>query len=238
MTSNRKILAFGAHPDDIEFGCGAIIAAEVEAGLEAKLVVTSLGEASSSGTPKVRLKESENAAKILGASIEILELDGDSHLELKPGNSIKLAETIRRFKPSIVLAPTPYENQHPDHSKLGKLVRDAGRLARFGGLLELEYLTPHRVDSIFFYGVTPDTIPQSETPVYIDISSPSILNKWREAMEAHESQTSFDRYVELQLTHARLAGLVAGVEYAIPLIPSNPLIFRSLSEAGSGARHF
>ena len=70
-------------------------------------------------------RRSEEAAALLGATIEFIELDGDAHLEVRAAHAIKLAGIIRRVRPGIVLAPSLVENQHPDHARLGQLVRDA-----------------------------------------------------------------------------------------------------------------
>ncbi len=134
---SSAILAIGAHPDDIEFGCGAVIAKETRGGRAAHFVVCSRGEASSNGTPADRVREAEAAAKILGATLEFVDFGGDAHLHDSRAHSIALAGIIRRLRPSIVLAPTPMENQHPDHAVVSKLVRDAARLARYGGIAEL-----------------------------------------------------------------------------------------------------
>ena len=117
------LLAFGAHPDDIEFGCGGVIASETQAGRKVHFVICSRGEAGTYGTPKQRTAEAKKAAAILGATIEFIELDGDAHLEIRAAHAIKLAGILRRVRPGIVLAPSVVENQHPDHWRLGKLVR-------------------------------------------------------------------------------------------------------------------
>src|SRR6185436_16105828 len=75
------MLAFGAHPDDIEFGCGGVIAQETDAGRAAHFVVCSRGEAATHGEPEQRVEEARRAAALLGATVEFVELDGDSHLE-------------------------------------------------------------------------------------------------------------------------------------------------------------
>ena len=232
------LLAFGAHPDDIEFACGAVIARETAAGRPAHLVLCSRGEAGSYGTPTQRVAEAKNAAALMGASIEFLQLDGDSHLEIRARHAIRLAAIIRKVRPSAVLAPTLVENQHPDHWRLGTLVRDAARLARFGGLKELRKAAPHAISQLFYYAVTPEAEPTNVTPIIIDVSSPKIVRAWTEAMQAHASQTQARAYVDLQLTRARLSGLRAGLEYAIALFPNDPLVFESLSQAGSSARKF
>lgn len=238
MSSADSILVFGAHPDDIEFGCGAVIKIETKAGRKAHFVVTSRGEAGTSGTPEGREAESREAAEILGATIEFIEFDGDSHLEMKVEHTIKLAEIIRRERPSTVLAPTCVENQHPDHSRLGKLVRDAARLARYGGLKELLALKAHAIEQLLFYAVTPEAVPHDVTSILIDISTPDVLNAWTDSMKAHASQASTRNYIEMQMTRARMLGVQAGVEHAIALFPNDPLIFNSLSQTGKGARRF
>ena len=232
------LLAFGAHPDDIEFGCGGIIARETHAGRPAHFVICSRGEASSHGTPKQRITEAKNAAAIIRATVEFLDLDRDAHLEVRAAHAIKLAAIIRRLRPRVVLAPSLVENQHPDHFRLGKLVRDACRLARYGGLKELRRQKPHAIEQLFYYAVTPEAEPRDITPVLIDISGEENVATWAMSMQAHVSQTSTRNYVELQLTRARLLGARAGVEYAIALFPNEPLIFESLSQTGRSARRF
>ena len=237
-TDLKSLLIFGAHPDDIEFGCGGVIAVETRAGRKAHSVVCSLGEAASNGTPEERAAESTEAAKLLDSTIEFLELDGDSHLEIKSAHTIKLAEYIRRFRPLTVLAPTCSENQHPDHWRLGQMVRDTARLARDGGIEELKLQKPHAIDQLFFYAITPEGEPRDTTPILIDISAPEIITAWIGAMNAHVTQAASRNYIELQLTRAKLMGARAGVEYATALFPNDLMVFESLAHAGKGARRF
>ena len=145
---------------------------------------------------------------------------------------------IRRARPGIVLAPSVVENQHPDHARLGRLARDAARLARYGGLKELLGQRPHAIDQLFFYAVTPEGEPSDVTPVLIDVSAPEILAAWTEAMEAHASQVGVRQYVELQLARARVRGLRAGVGHAIALFPNDPIVAGSLAQLSHGARGF
>jgi len=238
VTDTAPLLIFGAHPDDIEFGCGGVVAVETRAGRKAHCVVCSLGEAASNGTPELRAAESKAATDLLGATVEFVELDGDAKLEIRAAHSIKLAEIIRRVRPSTVLATTCTENQHPDHSRLGQLVRDAARLARYGGLTELRDLEAHAIEQLFFYAVTPEGEPRDIMPILIDISAPEIVDAWTAAMNAHMTQAASNDYVELQLTRARLFGARAGVGHAMALFPNDPLVFQSLAHAGKGARQF
>ena len=232
------LLAFGAHPDDIEFACGGVIALETRAGRPAHFVLCSRGEAGTRGTPAQRTAEAKKAAALLGATLEFIQLDGDAHLEMRAAHAIRLAGLIRRARPALALAPSTVENQHPDHSRLGRLVRDAARLARYGGLKELRRLPPHAIDQLFFYAVTPEAEPSDVTPVLVDISPPEIVAAWTAAMAAHVSQVSARPYVELQLARARFQGLRAGVGHAIALFPSDPLVVASLAPLSRGARRF
>ena len=77
------LLAFGAHPDDIEFGCGGVIAKETAAGRAAHFVVCSRGESATHGTRSQRAAEAKTAAQILGASLEFADLGGDAHFEVR-----------------------------------------------------------------------------------------------------------------------------------------------------------
>ncbi len=232
------LLAFGAHPDDIEFGCGGVIARETRAGRKAHFVVCSRGEAGTYGTPKLRTAEAKKSAALLGATIEFLELDGDAHLEIRAVHAIKLAKIIRRIRPGIVLTPSTIENQHPDHWRLGKLVRDAVRLARYGGLKELRRQKPHAIGQLFFYALSPEAEPRDITPVLIDISAPEIVAAWIASMKAHASQTSARNYIELQVTRAQLLGVHAGITHAQALFPNDPLVFDSLAQISRGTRKF
>ena len=232
------ILAFGAHPDDIEFGCGAVVAKETRAGRPVHFVICSRGESASRGTPKQRVAEAKKAAAILGATIEFVQLDGDAHLEVRAAHAIKLAAVIRKRRPGIVLTPSLIENQHPDHWRLGQLARDASRLARYGGLRELRKAPSHAIGQLFYYAVTPEAEPIGVTPVLIDISAPEILKTWTLAMEAHASQMATRNYVEFQLTRARLRGLRAGVSHAVALFPNDPLVLDSLAHVTQSSRQF
>lgn len=232
------LLSFGAHPDDIEFGCGGVIANETRRGRAAHFVVCSMGESGSNGNPQQRGQEAAASAKLLGAEIEFVAMGGDAHFEHSLKTAYLFASILRRQRPGIVLAPAPVQNQHPDHAVLGRLVQDAARLARYGGIKELSDSPPHVIDQLLFYAVSIEGEPKDISPVLIDVSDPQTLHTWTSAMEAHASQMETRNYLDLQLTRAKLNGLRAGVEYAIALYPSDPIVVDSLDHLGHGARRF
>jgi LmbE family N-acetylglucosaminyl deacetylase len=237
-TSPPPVLAFGAHPDDIEFGCGGIIARETRAGRRAHFVVCSRGESASSGKPAMRAAEARRAAAILGATLEFVLLDGDARLEARPAHALKLAAVIRRVHPGVVLAPSLAENQHPDHPRLGQMVRDAARIARYGGVAGLRGRPAHAIGSLYYYAVTPEAEPEGALPVLVDISAPGVVATWTTAMQAHRSQMRSREYVELQLGRARIRGLSAGVAHAQAIFPNDPALFDSLLPLSRSARRF
>lgn len=228
------IVAFGAHPDDIEFGCGGILIEAHAAGASVHHVVLSKGEAGSAGNAEIRAQETVNAAKIVGAQLKWLDLGGDSHLEYNLSNKMVLAGLIRELRPDIVLIPLLQENQHPDHYLLARLVRDACRLARYGGLDELKDRPAHKVGALYSYAST----SQAETnpDILVDISP--VFDTWREAIMAHQSQMGNKSYDEMLIARARYLGLMAGVDYAMGLWSQDPVAVKSVLQIGKTARGF
>lgn len=232
------LLAVGAHPDDIEFGCGAIIARETAAGAKALFVICSKGEAASHGTPAQREAEATEGARLLGATVTFLDFGGDAHIAETLPHTLLLARLIRSHRPDIVLIPTLVENQHPDHPRVARMTRDASRLARYGGVTELQDLTPHAVHHVLHYAITPDAEPRQAEPVLFDVSAPTVMDAWKAALSAHASQHATRDYRDLQLSRALVYGLRCGASHAIPLWPAEPLVFGSLAQLDRSARRF
>lgn len=150
-----SILAFGAHPDDIELTVGGILSKASRAGYRTVAVDFTQGESGTRGTATKRLEESRRAAGILGlADRENLGLP-DGALEERLEGRRAAAAAIRRHRPEIVLAPW-LEDTHPDHAAAGRIVKAAffdARLAKTGlegepwfARLALFYPCRHYVD--------------------------------------------------------------------------------------------
>jgi len=118
------ILAFGAHPDDVELGCGGTIAKEIANGKKVGIVDLTRGELGTRGTPELRIKESENASKTIG--IEIRENLGfkDGFFKNDEPHQLEIIKIIRKFKPNIVLCNAK-DDRHIDHPKGADLVVDS-----------------------------------------------------------------------------------------------------------------
>ena len=143
------LLAFGAHPDDIEFGCGGVIARETRAG-RAGTFRRLLARRSRPPTARPRngLPRRKNPPR---SWVPRLNSSNSTATPISRSASPTRSSwrgVLRRLRPGIVLAPSLVENQHPDHARLGQLVRDAARLARYGGVKELRALPPHAIEQL------------------------------------------------------------------------------------------
>lgn len=219
----KKILAFGAHPDDVEFGAGGLLIKEIEHGSQVKIVVCSLGEAGTNGTPEGRKAEAEAAAKYMGAEIEFIDLGGDGHMVATPEYALRFAVVIRDYQPDVVLAPLLIENQHPDHHVVAQLARSACRLSRYGGLAELSGKS-HTVKHLYHFPSSPGV--SSRPDIVIDVSDQ--YERWVEAMSLHASQMKTKNYIEMVGSRARMMGASIGVRYAAILWTSDPMLVETL----------
>lgn len=128
------ILAIGAHPDDVELGCGGTIAKMISEGKTVAIIDLTKGELGTRGTDKTRKQEAADAANILGISArENLEMK-DGFLENSEEYQMQIVKMIRKYQPEIVLANAT-DDRHPDHAKAAKLVSDACFLS---GLKKIE----------------------------------------------------------------------------------------------------
>jgi len=128
------ILAFGAHPDDVELGCSGTIAKEVALGKKVGIIDLTRGELGTRGSVEIRNSESAKAAEILGVSIrENLDMR-DGFFINDEAHQLKVIQMIRKYQPEIVLC-NAITDRHIDHGKGSKLVSDACFLS---GLVKIE----------------------------------------------------------------------------------------------------
>jgi N-acetylglucosamine malate deacetylase 1 len=122
------ILAFGAHPDDVELSAAGTLAKHIAQGKKVAIVDLTQGELGTRGSIETRYDEAKDASKILGLSNRVNLKMNDGFFEHNRENIMKIVEQIRYFKPTIVLA-NAIEDRHPDHAKGSKLVSEACFLA-------------------------------------------------------------------------------------------------------------
>jgi bacillithiol biosynthesis deacetylase BshB1 len=173
------ILAFGAHPDDVELGCSGTIAKEISLGKKVGIIDLTRGELGTRGSVAIRNAESEKASKILGVSIrENLDMRDGFFLN-DEAHQMKVIQMIRKYQPEIVLC-NAIEDRHIDHGKGSKLVSDACFLS---GLLKIEsqlngVVQEHwRPKVVYHYIQWNTTIPHFVVDIsnFIDVKMASIL---------------------------------------------------------------
>ena len=128
------ILAFGAHPDDVELGCSGTIAKEVSLGKKVGIIDLTRGELGTRGSVEIRNSESAKASENLGVSVrENLDMR-DGFFINDEAHQLKIIEILRKYRPEIVLC-NAITDRHIDHGKGSKLVSDACFLS---GLIKIE----------------------------------------------------------------------------------------------------
>lgn len=147
------ILAFAAHPDDVELSASGTLMKHIAAGKTVGIVDLTQGELGSRGTIETRYQESEESSKIMGLSVRVNLKMADGFFESSETNKRLIIEQIRRFQPTIILA-NAVEDRHPDHGRASKLVSEACFLA---GLRKIETTwngeeqLAHRPKAVYHY---------------------------------------------------------------------------------------
>jgi len=128
------ILAFGAHPDDVELSCGGTLAKEIVLGKKVGIIDLTRGELGSRGSAELRGQEANNAKEILGVHIRENLGFADGFFLNDKKHQLEIIKILRKYQPEIVLC-NAVDDRHIDHSKGSKLVSDASFLS---GLLKIE----------------------------------------------------------------------------------------------------
>lgn len=178
------ILAFGAHPDDVELGAGGTLAKHVDLGYKVGIIDLTKGEMGTRGTPEIRLKESDHAAKILGCDLRKNLGLRDGFITNNEESQLEVIRAIRKYQPDIVLCNAP-SDRHPDHGNAATLVKEsvfkAGlkKLTTIEGTTEQENWRPKRLyHYIQYHTLEPDFV--------VDISDH--FEAKMASIKAHESQ--------------------------------------------------
>lgn len=235
MTQPIDLLAFAAHPDDVELSCAGTMLLAKKRGKRTAIVDLTRGELSTRGTLETRAKETEAATTILGLDYRTnLELP-DGNIDLSHENLRLVIRELRRLKPEIVLAPSPKE-RHPDHEAAAELVH---RAIFYAGLAKFETQdeqgnpqTPHRPLLSLNFMQTYTFEPR----IVIDISE--VFEERMNVMKAYGSQFASGQQVEERQRETFLSqvhffdwlraraghfGMMIGVQYGEPFWSQEPL---------------
>ncbi len=216
------ILAFGAHPDDVELGCGATIAKEVALGKKVGIVDLTRGELGTRGSAPLREVEATKAAKILGVAVRENLGFADGFFSNDKAHQLEIIRLLRKYQPEIVLC-NAIDDRHIDHPKGSKVVSDACFLS---GLVKIETFLDNvsqekwRPKQVYHYiqwkNIEPDFV--------VDVTE--FMSKKEAAVMAYSSQF-FDpkskepetpitskNFTESIAYRAKDLGRLIGVEYA------------------------
>jgi len=178
------LLAFGAHPDDVELGCGGTIAKEIFFGKKVGIIDLTQGELGTRGSVEKRHQEATKAAEILGVSVRENLKFRDGFFVNDQKHQIEIIRLIRKYKPEIVIC-NAIDDRHIDHAKGSKLVSDACFLSGLRMIkteINGENQQAHRPKVVYHYiqwkNIEPDFV--------VDISD--FMNKKLQAVFAYDSQ--------------------------------------------------
>ena len=147
------ILAFAAHPDDVEMSCGATIVKYTSLGRKVGIVDFTSGQMGTRGTPELRLQEAARAAEIMQLTVrENLGFE-DIFFKNDIDHQIEVVKMIRKYRPEIILANAP-QDRHPDHGRAAEIVKAAvflSGLAKLETTLDGEPQAPYRPRSVYHY---------------------------------------------------------------------------------------
>ncbi len=232
------LLAFGAHPDDVELGAGGTLLKHIQLGYSAGIVDLTQGELGSRGSVTKRYEEANESSKILGVTFRKNLQWPDGFFAEDDSNLLEIAKIIRLTRPQWVMA-NAISDRHPDHGRAAKIIERATFLA---GLVKIKIeengidLPAYRPANIYHYIQDRNIGPQ----FVVDIS-----NQWEikmKAIAAFKSQfysenssepitpISTKEFWNFLEARARDFGRIGGFEFAEGFTTATPLSFRNFKE--------
>lgn len=216
------ILAFGAHPDDVELGCGATLAKEVAKGKKVGIIDLTRGELGTRGTAETRDAEAKAAAEILGVHVrENLGFADGFFVNDKP-HQLEIIKVLRKYQPDIVLC-NAIEDRHIDHGKGSSLVSDAcflSGLLKIATELDGDKQSHWRPKQVYHYIQWKNLDPDIAVDVtgYIDLKMKSVLAYQTQFYDPDckepETPISSKNFTDSVKYRARDLGRIIGTEYA------------------------
>jgi bacillithiol biosynthesis deacetylase BshB1 len=236
------VIAVGAHPDDVEIGCGGTLARMVQQGVRVGIVDLTDGEPTPlSPGPEVRLAEAQEAARILGVKVRITLDLPNRRLFDSFETRVALAKVFRRYRPRLVMGiadKTPLAS--PDHWQAMQITDAAifySRLSKWDDVFE--QLPVHRIDRQLWYplGLQNLSLPQGGGSFVSDISS--TLQLKLDSVRAYKTQFPPDkqRVFRLVESQGRMLGASAGFDAGEMLVSATTLGLKSVFDTLCGTEN-
>ena len=214
-----RVLAIGAHPDDLELQCAGTLAKYALGGNQVTMAVAMSGDCGSATLPKeeiaaIRGAEARASAAVLGSEFLAMDNYSDGFLFSTEKTRLDFLNVIRRARPDVILTHSP-NDYHPDHRMVAQIVCDV-RIMISVPNIKTEAPPYDILPEIYFFDTMAgvDFVPQH----YVDITSTFDLK--RKMLSCHKSQASWleDQYKMTYLDFidcvGRFRGLQCGVQYA------------------------
>jgi bacillithiol biosynthesis deacetylase BshB1 len=232
------ILAFGAHPDDVELGCAGTILKEISLGKSVGIIDLTRGELGTRGSATIRDQEANAAAKILGVAVRENLGMRDGFFLNDEKHQLEIIKMIRKYQPEIVLC-NAIDDRHIDHGKGSKLVSDScflSGLMKVETELEGEKQAAWRPKLVYHYtqwkNIEPDFVV--DITGFTDKKIESILayssQFYDAASKEPESPISSKNFLESLNYRSRDLGRLAGVDHAEGFTVERYLAVNSLGD--------
>lgn len=226
MSHKLDILAFGAHPDDVEIGAAGTLIKHKNKGKRIGICDLTYAELSSNGTVEIRQQEAKKASEIMGLHVRENLGFPDRGLSVCDSFIKRMVDVIRRYRPAVVLAPY-WEDRHPDHEHASRMVREAvfsAGIRRYEGGEDLPH---HYVNDVYYYFINRHVRPRFT----VDVSG--VYEQKTAALSAYQSQFKMSGtevqktvlnqgYLEVVEARDRQFGQEHGCEYAEGFVSEKP----------------
>jgi bacillithiol biosynthesis deacetylase BshB1 len=224
------VLAFGPHPDDLEIGLGGTLAKHAALGQTVGLCDLTRGELASNGTPEQRVKEAEEARRVLGAAWrENLGLP-DRAIGSSADHARRVAELIRQCRPRAIALPY-WHDRHPDHLAAANLLRDGvfnAKLRKYQAEGD-----PWQPEWVCFYFINDSAAASFVVDVsdYYDVKRKALAcyaSQFTRATGTAETRLNSPSFNQLIESRDAQFGALAGVRYAEGLVTTEPVVRNGL----------
>jgi bacillithiol biosynthesis deacetylase BshB1 len=232
------ILAFGAHPDDVELGCAGTILKEIALGKKVGIVDLTRGELGTRGSAEIRDQEAAAAAKILGVSVRENLSFRDGFFINDEAHQLEVIKMIRKYQPEIVLC-NAVDDRHIDHAKGSQLVSDAcflSGLVRIETTLDGQLQKAWRPKVVYHYIQWKNIVPDFVVDVSgFETEKTAAILAYRSQFydpnsKEPESPISSKNFLESLNYRSRDLGRLTGVEHAEGFTVERCLAVNSLSD--------
>lgn len=232
------ILAIGAHPDDVELGCGGTLAKEISFGKKVGILDLTRGELGTRGSAEIRDEEAAKAAEILNIKVRENLKFSDGFFKNDKEHQLEIIKIIRKYQPEIVLC-NAIDDRHIDHGKASKLVSDACFLS---GLIKIETSLnsqsqkPWRPKQVYHYiqwkSLTPDFVVDISN--FMEVKKKAVLAYSSQFYDkdSNEPETPISNkgFLDSITYRAQDLGRIIGTKYAEGFTTQRYLAVRKISD--------